>query len=99
MDGSLLAGLGAASGAGADAMLCAAVALSALPSNAGQDPLSRWGRAHRDPAQPLWLPWLALATLGLASSFFALTHPLEYAAIFGQGISSHGPGFVVALRP
>ena len=75
-------------------MLCVAVALSALLSNAGQDPLSRWDRAHRAPAQPGWLPWLALATLGIASSCFALTHPLEYAAIFGQGIGGDGSSFV-----
>ena len=72
-------------------MLCLALALTAVLAIApGQDPLLRWDRAHPAPAKPSWLPWLVLAGLAIASGFFGIVHPAEFAAAAGQEMPDPG---------
>jgi hypothetical protein len=65
-------------------MLCVAAALSTLLATGSSAwPLWLWDDAPAGDAKPGWLPWLVLATFGLASGIAAVLYPLPSAAVFG----------------
>jgi hypothetical protein len=78
-------------------MLCVALTLTAMLRIApGQDPRFPWDRAHSAPAKPCWIPWLVLAALAIASSFYGVTCPDQFATASGQGMLD--PGLLVAAH-
>ena len=78
-------------------MLWVALALTAMLTVApGRYPLFLWDRAHSTPTRPRWLPWLVLAAFAIASGFYGIACPEQFAAIFGQGVLD--PALLVAAR-
>jgi hypothetical protein len=56
-----------------------------------------WPRAEPRATIRSRLPWIVLATLAIASTVVAVTHPQEFAASMGQGVLDPG-SLVVALQ-
>ena len=77
----------------------AALALTALLAvTVRPDPLLLWDLANTAP-RASWLPWLAMAGLAVASAVFGVTHPLEFAAAYGQNLLDPGTPAVVLSGP